>query len=135
MADNERPTSETSQAPAAAPERRPWRPESREGDRPRSGGGGYRGGDRDDRGGDRGDRGGDRGGGRRRRFQMRKVCQFCVEKMHEIDYKDIGRLRFYVTDRGKIRSRRLSGACAKHQRQITTAIKRARNLALLPFKA
>lgn len=63
----------------------------------------------------------------------KKVCAFCVEKVESIDYKDIGRLRKFITERGKILPRRISGNCAKHQRQVTVAIKRARNIALLPF--
>ena len=66
----------------------------------------------------------------RGRRTRRKVCSFCVE---EIDYKDVAKLRRYITERGKILPRRISGNCAKHQRQMTTAIKRARNIALLPF--
>ncbi|MCY6485353.1 30S ribosomal protein S18 [Clostridium aestuarii] len=71
-----------------------------------------------------------RGGGRRRR---KKVCSFCVEKSTYIDYKDVNKLRKFVTERGKILPRRISGNCAKHQRSLTLAIKRARNMALLPF--
>ncbi len=63
----------------------------------------------------------------------RKVCSFCVDKVEEMDYKDVNKLRRYVTERGKILPRRISGCCAKHQRQLTTAIKRARNVALMPF--
>lgn len=69
----------------------------------------------------------------RGRRPRRKVCSFCVDKVEEIDYKDVAKLRRYVTERGKILPRRISGNCAKHQRQLTTAIKRARNVALLPF--
>lgn len=69
----------------------------------------------------------------RGRRPRRKVCSFCVDKVEEIDYKDVAKLRRYVTERGKILPRRISGTCAKHQRQLTTAIKRARNVALLPF--
>ena len=65
----------------------------------------------------------------------RKVCGFCVDKLEHIDYKDTAKLRRYVTERGKIVPRRISGNCAKHQRQLTTAIKRARIIALLPFVA
>ena len=67
--------------------------------------------------------------------KRRKVCQFCVDKCEHIDYKDTAKLRRYVTERGKIVPRRISGNCAKHQRQLTTAIKRARIIALLPFVA
>ena len=69
----------------------------------------------------------------RGRKPRRKVCSLCVDKVEDIDYKDIAKLRRYVTERGKILPRRISGNCAKHQRQLTTAIKRARNVALLPF--
>lgn len=71
----------------------------------------------------------------RGRRPRKKVCSFCVDKVETIDYKEIGRLRKYVTERGKILPRRISGNCAKHQRQLTRAIKRARNVALLPFTA
>jgi len=63
----------------------------------------------------------------------KKVCAFCVDKIEEIDYKDINRLRKYITERAKIMPRRMNGTCARHQRQLTTAIKRARHLALLPY--
>ena len=63
----------------------------------------------------------------------KKVCVFCVEKVDEIDYKDTIRLRKFVSERAKILPRRISGTCAKHQRQLTTAIKRARHVALLPY--
>lgn len=65
----------------------------------------------------------------------RKVCSFCVDKVDHVDYKDIGRLVRYVSDRGKIESRRKTGTCAKHQRSLGTAIKRARFMALLPYTA
>ena len=71
-------------------------------------------------------------GGRRSR---RKVCAFCVDKMQTIDYKDLPRLRKYITERGKIMPRRMSGVCAKHQRDLAIAIKRARIVALLPYVA
>ena len=69
----------------------------------------------------------------RGRKPRRKVCSFCVDKVEDIDYKDVAKLRRYVTERGKILPRRISGNCAKHQRPLTSAIKRARNIALLPF--
>ena len=69
----------------------------------------------------------------RMRRSKRKVCAFCVEKAESIDYKDVAKLRKYVTERGKILPRRISGTCAKHQRQLTESVKRARNIALLPF--
>lgn len=70
------------------------------------------------------------GSGRRR-----KVCQFCADKDSKIDYKDVDTLKRYVSERGKILPRRVTGACAMHQRHITRAIKRARTVALLPFDA
>ena len=71
----------------------------------------------------------------RGRRPRRKVCSFCVDKVEHIDYKDVAKLRRFVTERGKILPRRISGNCAKHQRQVTVAIKRARKIALLPFTA
>ncbi len=71
----------------------------------------------------------------RGRRPRRKVCTFCVDKVEQIDYKDAAKLRRFITERGKILPRRISGNCAKHQRQVTLAIKRARNIALLPFTA
>ena len=71
----------------------------------------------------------------RGRKPRRKVCSFCVDKVDHIDYKDASKLRRFTTERGKILPRRISGNCAKHQRQVTLAIKRARNIALLPFTA
>jgi len=65
--------------------------------------------------------------------RRRKVCAFCVDKVEWIDYKDPNRLRKYMTERAKILPRRITGNCARHQRQLTTAIKRARHLALLPY--
>lgn len=79
---------------------------------------------------------GGQGGPRKRRpFQRRKVCRFCAEKNLTIDYKEPRTLRFFITERGKIVPRRISGNCAAHQRHITEAIKRARNIALLPIAA
>ncbi len=71
----------------------------------------------------------------RGRKPKKKVCSFCVDKVETIDYKDAAKLKRYITERGKILPRRISGNCAKHQRQVTVAIKRARNIALLPFTA
>jgi small subunit ribosomal protein S18 len=68
-----------------------------------------------------------------RNYNRRKVCAFCVDHVAEIDYKDLGRLRRYISERGKIEPRRKTGNCAKHQRRLTTALKRARMLALLPY--
>ncbi|MBO4284504.1 MAG: 30S ribosomal protein S18 [Clostridia bacterium] len=65
--------------------------------------------------------------------RKKKVCVFCVEKAQDIDYKDTARLRKYISERAKILPRRVSGTCAKHQRDLTTAIKRARFMALLPY--
>ena len=76
---------------------------------------------------DRGDR--DRTRGRKRR----KVCAFCVDKVEHIDYKDAGKLRRFLSERSKILPRRTTGTCAKHQRQLTESIKRARHVALLPY--
>ena len=104
-------------------------------------GGGDRGGERGgDRGGDRGSRGprpGGSGGGReggRKYFRRKKVCKFCVEKIDAIDYKDYRLLGQFVSiESGKIVPRRLTGVCTPHQRRLSTAIKLARNIALLPF--
>ena len=75
-----------------------------------------------------------RPGGRRPPYPVRrKVCRFCAEKVRDIDYKQIQILRTFTTDTGKILSARITGNCASHQRQLTRAIKRARNLALLPY--
>ena len=79
---------------------------------------------------DRDDRPGKGGGGRRGK---KKVCSFCVDKVESIDYKEIMKMRKFITERGKILPRRISGNCAVHQRQLTIAIKRARQIALLPF--
>jgi small subunit ribosomal protein S18 len=70
---------------------------------------------------------------RRRIYIKRKVCRFCAYKTLEIDYKNPRILRYFITERGKIIPRRISGNCAKHQREISTAIKKARNIAILPF--
>jgi small subunit ribosomal protein S18 len=69
----------------------------------------------------------------RGRRGRRKICSFCVDKIDRIDYKEVGRLRRYVTERGRILPRRITGNCARHQRQLTTAIKRARFMALMPY--
>ncbi|ATB41431.1 30S ribosomal protein S18 [Cystobacter fuscus] len=106
-------------------------------DRNASRGGGDRDRDRDRDGGGRGGgAGGDdekRGGGRG--FGRKKVCRFCAEKNAQVDFKDQATLKYFVTERGKIIPRRISGNCAKHQREVATAIKRARGLALLPYNA
>ncbi|MBW2172307.1 MAG: 30S ribosomal protein S18 [Deltaproteobacteria bacterium] len=72
---------------------------------------------------------------KRRLFRRRKVCRFCADTSLAIDYKDPRTLRFFTTERGKIIPRRVSGNCAKHQRKLTTAIKRARTIALMPYAA
>jgi small subunit ribosomal protein S18 len=108
-------------------------------DEVKSSGGGDRG-PGGDRGGDRGGRGPRPGGpggreGGRKFFRRKKVCKFCVEKIDDINYKDVRLLGQFVAERGKIVPRRLTGVCTPHQRRLTSAIKRARNIALLPFAA
>ncbi len=94
-------------------------------DGPRQGGhGGGGGGDRDRR-----------GGGGRGRMRRRKVCRFCLDKVDIIDFKDVKLLQNYIPERGKVLPRRISGSCAPHQRMLAEAIKRARNIALLPYAA
>ena len=100
------------------------------------GGGGGRGG----RGGGRDAKGAGRGGdkkdaGKRYFFRRRKVCKFCADKIDYVDYKDVKLLSSFVPERGKVLPRRMFGTCAEHQRKLTLAIKRARNIALLPFAA
>ncbi len=73
--------------------------------------------------------------GGRMRFQRRRVCAFCADKIDKIDYKDVNTLRRFISDQGQIESRRRTGTCARHQRRLTLAIKRARFLALLPYTA
>lgn len=72
---------------------------------------------------------------RMRPRKRRKVCSFCVDKVTQIDYKDTAKMRRFLSERGKILPRRTTGTCAAHQRQLTTAIKRARHIALLPYVA
>jgi small subunit ribosomal protein S18 len=88
--------------------------------------------DRDRDRGERGDRG-DKDGVSFRRGGRRRGCSFCADDAQPIDYKDPQSLRYFVTERGKIVPRRISGSCAKHQREVVTAIKRSRTIALLPF--
>ncbi len=71
----------------------------------------------------------------RRPFGRRKVCRFCADKNLRIDYKEPKTLKYFITERGKIIPRRISGNCARHQRKVAAAIKRARNIALLPYVA
>jgi small subunit ribosomal protein S18 len=78
-------------------------------------------------------RGGDKTAPRRGMFRRRKVCKFCTDKIDHIDYKDVKMLQPFIPERAKIIPRRISGVCAKHQRTLQTAIKRARLLALLPY--
>jgi small subunit ribosomal protein S18 len=127
MADETRTTSaEGSTGSSERPERSSERPSERPTDR-----GGDRGGDRN-----RGPRPGGPGGreGGRKYFRRKKVCKFCVEKIDAIDYKDYRLLGQFVSiESGKIVPRRLTGVCTPHQRRLSTAIKLARNIALLPF--
>ncbi len=69
----------------------------------------------------------------KRRVKRKKVCAFCAAKAEFVDYKDINKLKRYITERGKIVPRRISGTCAKHQRDVTVAIKRAREISLIPY--
>ena len=73
------------------------------------------------------------GGGRKQFYRRRKVCKFCAEKIPVIDYKEVRMMQEFVAERGKILPRRLTGTCSRHQHELTRAIKRARNIALLPF--
>jgi small subunit ribosomal protein S18 len=100
------------------------------------GGGGGRGGPGGGRGGPGGAAGkGGKDAGKRYFFRRRKVCKFCADKIDYIDYKDVKLLSGFVPERGKVLPRRMFGTCAEHQRKLTLAIKRARNIALLPFAA
>lgn len=131
MSDTRQDRPETTQGSAPAGDRPP-RPEGAErGPGSDRGPGERSGGYRSDRG-DRGDRGGYQGRGRHKTFFKRKVCKFCIKKA-TIDYKDAGGLKRFTSERGKIMPRRITGTCAKHQRELATAIKRARSLALLPY--
>jgi small subunit ribosomal protein S18 len=75
----------------------------------------------------------DKAGGKKQYFRRKKVCRFCVEKVDDINYKDVRMLNSFVTERGKIVPRRLSGVCTPHQKRLAEAIKQARSIALLPF--
>ena len=98
----------------------------------RSGGGGGGGRSGSGRGGDK--KVGDKEKGQRRTlFRRRKVCKFCADKIDDINYKDVKLIGPFVPERGKILPRRISGTCAKHQRKLQTAIKRARQIALIPY--
>ena len=72
---------------------------------------------------------------KRRGRRKKRVCNFCVDKITSIDYKEIGKLRKYISERGKILPRRVTGNCAKHQRAMTVNVKRARHMALMPYTA
>jgi small subunit ribosomal protein S18 len=72
---------------------------------------------------------------KRRAYRRQKVCKFCLDKVVQVDFKDVKRLRSFVSDRGKIVPRRISGNCARHQRQLTVAIRRARSIALMAYAA
>ncbi len=131
MADEQKAPQKTggTDAPAGSPAR------TSGGERPRSG---SRPPDRGGRpGGGRpvGRRPGGGGGGGRRFFRRRKVCRFCVERMDHIDYKDVKIIGQFIGERGKILPKRLTGVCPPHQRQLKVALKRARNIALIPFAA
>jgi len=91
------------------------------------GGGGGRGKSSDKKGGEKGQQ------QRRTLFRRRKVCKFCADKIDDINYKDVKLIGPFVPERGKILPRRISGTCAKHQRKLQTAIKRARQIALIPY--
>jgi small subunit ribosomal protein S18 len=119
MADETRTTTTSEERPATT--ERPERPDRP--DRP------------DSRGDRRGPRPGGPGGreGGRKYFRRKKVCKFCVEKIEAINYKDVRLLAQFVAESGKIVPRRLTGVCTPHQRRLSTAIKQARNIALLPF--
>ena len=90
--------------------------------------------DKDGKGGRGGGKGaGEKGGARRTFFRRRRVCKFCAEKIDYIGYKDVKLLAPFIPERGKIQPRRISGVCATHQRALQTAIKRARQIALVPY--
>jgi small subunit ribosomal protein S18 len=140
------PASAPASAPPSAP---PHRAEGHTGGPPRrseghsggghsggghsGGGGGRREGGPGGPGGPGGGPGGPRRGGKRQYFRKKKVCRFCVEHVDFIDYKKADQLQPFVQERGKILPRRMTGTCSRHQRWLGEAIKRARNIALLPF--
>jgi len=132
MADEDKKKEVTGEAPeaaSAAPSAAPSTPAARPYGRGPGGPGGRRPGGPGGRPGARGE------GGPRKFFRRKKVCKFCVEKIDSINYKDVRLLQQFVAERGKIVPRRLTGVCTPHQRRLTTAIKQARNIALLPFAA
>lgn len=136
-APDEQKTAAPDAAPATAAPVAPTTPASRppaaHGRPPHAGGQRSFGGPRREGGPRPGGPGGPRGD--RKFFRRKKVCKFCVEKIDSINYKDVGLLKQFVAERGKIVPRRLSGVCTPHQRRLTAAIKQARNIALLPFAA
>jgi len=117
MAEETRATATLSSEPAASPER------AERGERV----------ERGERRPSRSSPAGGREGGARKFFRRKKVCKFCVEKIEAINYKDVRLLQQFVAESGKIVPRRLTGVCTPHQRRLSTAIKQARNIALLPF--
>ncbi len=131
------PSATPSPAPSATPSTAPSHahsaPRPGGGGQRREGGGpprqGYSGGG----GGQRSGSSGPRRGGKRQYFRKKKVCRFCVERIDFIDYKKVEMLQPFVQERGKILPRRMTGTCSRHQRWLGEAIKRARNIALLPF--
>ena len=127
MADETKAAAPAGERPAGGGEER--RPS---GDRPERSGGDRPGGDRPRFGGGRGPGGPPREGGRKF-FRRKKVCKFCVERIEDINYKDYRLLGQFVAESGKIVPRRLTGVCAPHQHRLSSAIKQARNIALLPF--
>jgi small subunit ribosomal protein S18 len=136
MADQ--PAPPASPAPQETPAR-PEGPGGGGGPRRESHGGGGHGGSHGGSGGPRregggpGGPGGPRRGGKRQYFRKKKVCRFCVDHVDFIDYKRVEMLQPFVQERGKILPRRMTGTCSRHQRWLGEAIKRARNIALLPF--
>ena len=133
MADQ--PKNEPPAAPEATPPSSPQRSEGRPSGPPRREGG-YGGGGQRREGGPPGGGSGGPGGprrGKRQFFRKKKVCRFCVEHVDFIDYKKAELLQAFVQDRGKILPRRMTGTCSRHQRWLGEAIKRARNIALMPF--
>lgn len=124
----ERPTTP---APGPAPAARPAPAAPRPGGGPRPAGG--QGGRPPFRGGSGGGGGFRPRRGRPRYYARRKICSFCVDKVEYIDYKDIARLRRFISDRYKMEARRKTGVCSKHQRMLARAVKRARALALIPY--
>lgn len=123
MADETRTTAPVADAPAGETRSADTRSETRSDARPAA--------DRPSRGPRPGGPGGREGG--RKYFRRKKVCKFCVEKIEAINYKDVRLLAQFVAESGKIVPRRLTGVCTPHQRRLSTAIKQARNIALLPF--